>query len=158
MKMLMVCLGNICRSPLAEGILRHRVQNLQPAWFIDSAGTAGYHTGDAPHPLSIKTARHHGIDISHLQARTFEKKDMDRFDRIWVMDRSNYADVQRISGSRWQPGKTDLILNLLYPGEDREVPDPWYGTEKDYHSVFEMLDAACRELVCKFRTPGQIPS
>lgn len=154
----MVCLGNICRSPLAEGILRHQVRELQPAWFIDSAGTAAYHTGEPPHTLSIKVARQHGIDISQQQARTFQKEDMDRFDRIWVMDYSNYIDVQRISGSNWQAGKTDLILNLLYPGENREVPDPWYGTEKDYHTVFAMLDAACRELVRKFTAPGQIPS
>ncbi len=156
--MLMVCLGNICRSPLAEGILWYHTQNLRPPWFIDSAGTAGYHTGEAPHPLSIKVARQHGIDISRQQARAFQPADMDRFDRIWVMDRSNYADLQRCCGNRWQPGKTDLILNLLYPGEDREVPDPWYGTEKDYHTVFAMLDAACRELVRKFNTAGQNPS
>ncbi len=143
----MVCLGNICRSPLAEGILQAKVAEAGLDWEIDSAGTNGYHIGEPPHHLSQKVARENGIDISTQRCRRLVKEDLCLFDRIFVMDTENYEAVKQIARENWNAEKTDRILNLLYPGEDREVPDPWYGTEKDYHLVFDMLDKACGRLV-----------
>jgi protein-tyrosine phosphatase len=96
MKILMVCLGNICRSPLAEGILQHKANAAALNWQVDSAGTAGYHVGNPPHHLSQKVAKHNGIDISHQQCKQFVQEDMLNYDRIYVMDSSNYNDVKRL--------------------------------------------------------------
>lgn len=150
MKILMICLGNICRSPLAEGILQQKADSRGLRWQIDSAGTAGYHVGEPPHHLSQKVAKLNGIDISSQQCRQFAAEDMDDFDRIYVMDVDNYAEVKRMSGRYWQPGKVSLLLDELYPGEKKSVPDPWYGTEKDYHEVFGMIDKACEQIIYKY--------
>ncbi len=147
MKILMVCLGNICRSPLAEGILQHKAQQHGLDWIVDSAGTGGYHNGEPPHRLSQKVARLNGIDISEQCARQFVKEDMELFDRIYVMDSNNYNEVKRISSHLWNEEKTDLLLNALYPGQNRGVPDPWYGTEQGYHEVFEMVSKACDNII-----------
>src|SRR5882757_1648424 len=136
MKILMVCLGNICRSLLAEGILRHKAEQQGLDWEIESAGTGGYHIGEAPHKLSQKVALHNGIDISRQQARQFCKEDMLTFDRIYVMDAENYQEVKRMSKELWDAPKTDLLLNASDPGRNRGVPDPWYGEEDGYHQVF----------------------
>ena len=157
MKILMVCLGNICRSPLAEGILQHKANQAKVGWVVDSAGTANYHVGEPAHHLSQKVAKMNGVNISHERCRQFKKEDMLAFDRIYVMDRSNYADVKRMSRELWDAGKTDLILNELYPGEDREVPDPWYGTEKGYHDVFDMLNKACDRIIEKYKPQTHTP-
>lgn len=150
MKILMVCLGNICRSPLAEGILKQKADRRGLPWEVDSAGTAGYHIGEAPHRLSQKVARLNGVDIASQQCRRFSAKDMVAFDRIYVMDADNYAEVKRISGHHWQNEKVSLLLDELYPGENRNVPDPWYGTEKDYHEVYAMIDKACEQIIQKY--------
>jgi protein-tyrosine phosphatase len=150
MKILMVCLGNICRSPLAEGILQHKADKLGLNWQVDSAGTAGYHVGEPPHKLSIKVAKHNGIDISQQQCRQFVKEDMLRYDKIYVMDGSNYNDVRTTSAELWDESKVDLLLNELYPHQNKNVPDPWYGEEDGYHKVFEMIDKACEEIVKKY--------
>lgn len=142
MKILMVCLGNICRSPLAEGILQSKANEAGLHWTVHSAGTAGYHIGAAPHHLSQKVARLHGIDISTHQGRRFSAADMDHYDLIYVMDAQNYQDVKQIARHNWNESKTLLILNELYPGENRGVPDPWYGTEQGYHEVYTMLSDA----------------
>ena len=147
----MVCLGNICRSPLAEGILQHKAAEAGLDWIIDSAGTAGYHIGEQPHVLSQKVALFNGVDISRQQCRQFVKQDLERFDLIFVMDRDNYAEVKRICGDRWDAGKVSLLLDMLYPGEKKEVPDPWYGTEKDYHLVFDMVNRACEKIIDTYR-------
>jgi protein-tyrosine phosphatase len=147
MKILMVCLGNICRSPLAEGILQHKANALKLNWQVDSAGTAGYHIGEAPHRLSQKVAKQNGIDISQQQCRKFVKEDMLHYDLIYVMDTSNYNDVKNISKELWNEQKVDLLLNELYPGENKSVPDPWYGEEDGYHKVFDMIDKACEKIV-----------
>jgi len=147
MKILMVCLGNICRSPLAEGILQHKANALKLNWQVDSAGTAGYHIGEAPHRLSQKVAKQNGIDISQQQCRKFVKEDILHYDLIYVMDTSNYNDVKNISKELWNEQKVDLLLNELYPGENKSVPDPWYGEEDGYHKVFDMIDKACEKIV-----------
>jgi protein-tyrosine phosphatase len=147
MKILMVCLGNICRSPLAEGILQYKANKMKLNWQVDSAGTAGYHVGEPPHHLSQKVAKQNGIDISKQQCRQFKKEDMLHYDFIYVMDSSNYNDVKRISQELWNEHKVDLLLNELYPGENKNVPDPWYGNEDGYHKVFDMIDKACERIV-----------
>lgn len=150
MKILMVCLGNICRSPLAEGILQYKVNKAGLDWKVDSAGTAGYHVGEPPHHLSQKVARLNGVDISNQCCRQFTKEDMIEFDRVYVMDSANYNDVRRISKELWNPDKTDLLLNELYPQQNRNVPDPWYGTEDGFHKVYDMIDKACDVIIKKY--------
>ena len=150
MRVLMVCLGNICRSPLAEGVLQYQATLAGLDIQVDSAGTAGYHIGEAPHVLSQKVAQMNGIDIGGHRGRQFSKEDMDRYDRIYVMDAENYNDVRRAAGAKWNSSKVDLLLNELYPGENRGVPDPWYGEEDGYHAVYGMVDKACRNIIKKY--------
>jgi len=147
----MVCLGNICRSPLAAGILQHRAKEAGLDWEVDSAGTSTYHIGDPPHKLSQKVARLNGIDISWQRGSQFAKEDMVKFDRIYAMDNDNLAEIKRMSKDLWNAGKTGLILNELFPGEDMDVPDPWYGTEATFHEVYDMLDKACLAIVEKYK-------
>jgi protein-tyrosine phosphatase len=149
MRILMVCLGNICRSPLAEGILKYQADQAGLDLVVDSAGTAGYHIGAPPHILSQKVARLNGIDISGQKGRKFLAADMDVFDRIYVMDSDNYNDVRRIAGEKWNADKVDLLLNELYPGENRSVPDPWYGEEDGFHAVFDMISQANKNIIKK---------
>jgi len=150
MKILMVCLGNICRSPLAEGILQHKADMAGLKWKVDSAGTANYHVGEPPHKLSQKVARMNGLNISQQCCRQFKKDDMLAFDKIYVMDSENYIDVRRISGELWDKEKTDLLLNELYPGKNMGVPDPWYGNEDGYHKVFKLISDACDMIIEKY--------
>jgi protein-tyrosine phosphatase len=150
MKILMVCLGNICRSPLAEGILQDKVRKAGLSWTVESAGTNGSHTGEAPHRLSQKVASLHGIDISGQRARDFHPGDFERFDMIYAMASDVIRDMKYIAGKKFNPGKTDLLMNLVHPGQDRDVPDPWYGPEAGYHEVFHMIDMACEQLVRQY--------
>ncbi len=147
MKVLMVCLGNICRSPLAEGILQHKANAAGLNWQVESAGTSNYHPGDAPHVLSQKVALLNGIDISAQRARQFNKTDFTIYDRIYAMDMDNYEDIKIMSGNLWNESKVDLLLNELYANEDRGVPDPWYGKEDGYHKVFAMISDACDVII-----------
>ncbi len=151
MRILMVCLGNICRSPLAEGVLQHKAWQAGLQWSVESAGTGAWHAGEPPHRLSIKVARVNGIDISKQRARQFVKEDFLQYDFIYVMDGSNYTDVKHISGKLFDEQKIDLLLNELYPGENRAVPDPWYGEEEGYHRVYEMIDKACSRIIDKYK-------
>jgi protein-tyrosine phosphatase len=150
MRILMVCLGNICRSPLAEGILQHKVLQAGLNWVIGSAGTSHYDIGCAPHKLSQKVASLNGIDISRQQCRQFVKEDMLKFDRIYVMDSENYIDVKKISGNLWDEHKVELLMNELQPGRNINVPDPWYGTEEGYHKVYKMISEACDAIIEKY--------
>jgi protein-tyrosine phosphatase len=151
MKILMVCLGNICRSPLAEGILESKVKKLGLAWEVDSAGTNNnYHIGEAPHPLSQKVAMLHSVDISQQCARAFVAEDFDRFDKIYAMSGDILEGMKKIARKKFKTEKTDLLLNEIYPGQNLDVPDPWYGEEPDYHEVFEMIDRACDKIIEKY--------
>ena len=114
MKILMVCLGNICRSPLAEGILDDKIKKAGLNWEIDSAGTGNYHIGEPPHNLSQKVAKQHGIDISKQICRQFKKEDMLEFDKIYAMDKEVYNDIKRMSRDLWNALKTDLLMNEIY--------------------------------------------
>jgi protein-tyrosine phosphatase len=138
MNILMVCLGNICRSPLAEGILRTK---LTTDFYIDSAGTGGWHAGQSPDVRSIETARNYGIDISHQKARKFSVSDFDTFDHIFVMDQSNYKDVLQLAPDAVSKSKVALIL-----GPSKEVPDPYYGGQDGFEKVYHLLDQACEEI------------
>lgn len=149
MKILMVCLGNICRSPLAEGILQQRAWDAGLQWSVESAGTNGYHTGEPPHRLSQKVAKMNGIDISQQRSRRFRPEDLDEFDMIYAMAADVIEEMKWIAGKRFRADKVDLLLNILHPGQDRDVPDPWYGTEPGYHEVFRLIDEACTQLVQK---------
>lgn len=143
----MVCLGNICRSPLAEGILQEKAWRAGLPWSVESAGTNGYHDGEPPHPLSRKVALLNGIDISRQRSRRFRANDFEQFDRIYAMAGDVMEEIRRIAGRRFDPARADLMLNLLHPGRDLDVPDPWGGPESDYHQVYRLLDDACARLV-----------
>lgn len=138
---------------MAEGILQYKANQAGLNWQVDSAGTANYHVGDPPHLLAQKVTKLHGIDISQLRGRQFVKEDMLAFDKIYVMDTNNYRDVKRMSRDLWDEEKTDLLLNEIYPGQNREVPDPWYGTEKDFHLVYAMFDKAADAIISKYGHP-----
>jgi len=143
----MVCLGNICRSPIAEGILQDRAWRAGLAWTVESAGTNGYHDGEPPHPLSRKVALLNGIDIANQRSRRFRADDFDRFDRIYAMAGDVLHEMRRIAGRRFDPARADLLLNILHPGKDLDVPDPWGGPIADYHHAFRLMDEACARLV-----------
>jgi protein-tyrosine phosphatase len=149
MKILMVCLGNICRSPLAEGILQNKISHAGLDWIVDSAGTNGYHIGEAPHPLSQKVARLHNIDISKLKARKFVAEDFDRFDKIYAMAEDVMDEMRRIAKNKFDDNKAELIMNEIFPGENIDVPDPWSGPESGYHHVYKMLDEVCDKIISR---------
>jgi len=153
MKILMVCLGNICRSPLAEGILQQKAEQAGLQWIIDSAGTNGYHIGEAPHKLSQKVALMNGIDISQQKARRFTAADFKHFDKIYALAEDVMEEIKWIAKKDFIPAKIDLLMNELYPGKNMDVPDPWYGPEPGYHEVFELIDAACSKIIEKHRSP-----
>ena len=146
-KIVMVCLGNICRSPLAEGILASKL----PAnkFKVDSAGTGSWHIGHSPDERSILTAKKNKLDISKQKGRQFTADDFDDFDYIFVMDNSNYHDVVELALNNTQKEKVDLILNELFPNENVDVPDPYYGLQNGFDSVYSMLDEACSILAEK---------
>lgn len=147
MKILMVCLGNICRSPLAEGILQKKASEAGLNWLVESAGTNGCHTGQSPHHLSQKVAKKHGVDISAQIARDFTKQDFECYDKIYVMAADVLRDVKHISGSSFYAEKIDYFLNESYPGQNLDVPDPWYGEEDGYDEVYELIDRTCTRIV-----------
>ncbi|MEO6406124.1 MAG: low molecular weight protein-tyrosine-phosphatase [Ferruginibacter sp.] len=149
MKILMVCLGNICRSPLAEGILQHKANEAGLDWIVESAGTNSYHIGEAPHALSQKVASLHGIDISCQVARRFTKNDLQKFDKIYAMAADVMEDIKQLCGNSFDEKKVSLFLNELYPNKNMDMPDPWYGTEPGYHEVFSLTEKTCDIIVKK---------
>ncbi len=151
----MVCLGNICRSPLAEGVLRYKlekagIKNIR----VDSAGTSDYHVGDPPDTRSAQNAKQHGIDISNLCGRQFSVTDFDEFDLIYVMDASNYQNVIRLARNESDKTKVDFLLNAKWPGKNMAVPDPYYGSGDGFEKVFQLVDEACEEIVKRVLSSG----
>ncbi len=140
MKILMVCLGNICRSPLAEGIMQHLADEQGLDWQIDSAGTGGWHVGQGPDHRSVRTARKHGIDISKQICRQFSSSDFDNFDHIYVMDRFNRLDVLAMAPDESAEAKVKLLLG------SKEVPDPYYD-EDMFEPVFELITRGCKDII-----------
>ena len=149
MKILMVCLGNICRSPLAEAILQDKAFKAGLNWSVESAGTNGYHDGEPPHPLSQKVARMNGIDICNQRSRRLVPEDFDRFDKIYALAEDVLFDMRRIARRKFDASKVDLLMNELFPGENLDVPDPWAGPEREYHEAFKLIDAACEKIIEK---------
>lgn len=147
MKVLMVCLGNICRSPLAHGILRDKTSQLN--WEVDSAGTSAFHEGEGPDPRSVAIARKYGVNIRDLVARNFEVNDFDTFDKIYVMDQSNYTNVISLARNSEDKEKVKLILNEIDGSANTEVPDPYYGGDQGFETVYHMLDEATDVIVKK---------
>ena len=137
----MVCLGNICRSPLAEGILKSKIDSNNV--YVDSAGTGHWHIGKKPDPRSIEVAKKHQLDITDQRARQFSKQDFDDFDYIFVMDNSNKKDVLSIARNDSDKEKIHLILNEIFPNENMDVPDPYYGGSEGFQNVYRMLDLSC---------------
>lgn len=147
MKILMVCLGNICRSPMADGLLRAKVKREGLQVEVDSAGTSGFHVGEAPDPRMRATAKSMGFNIDSLSARQFVQEDFDRFDLIYAMDESNRDNILKLARNESDRKKVKLILNETYPGEDMSVPDPYYGGDQGFINVFNMLDEATTKII-----------
>jgi len=148
MKILMVCLGNICRSPLAEGILKNKTKNIENIK-VDSAGIAGYHIGNSPDTRAIQIANEYNINITQQVARQFCKKDFSKYDIIYAMDKSNYSHLVSLAQTKEHRNKIKMILNEVRPGSYESVPDPYYGGDKGFENVFKLLEIACEEIIKK---------
>ncbi|MBM3186661.1 MAG: low molecular weight phosphotyrosine protein phosphatase [Bacteroidetes bacterium] len=151
----MVCLGNICRSPMADGLLRRKVKEHNLNVLVDSAGTANYHVGSQPDHRMIETAKSRGTNIHDLRARQFSKKDFQEFDVIYVMDESNLSNVNQLSAGDNEREKVKLILDELHPNEKRSVPDPYYGSMHDFMDVYDLLDKVTDVIIEKIKN-GEI--
>lgn len=147
----MVCLGNICRSPLAEGIMTSKAQENGLNWEIDSAGTAAYHVGNLPDERSIEVAIKYGIDLSSQRARQFNVSDFREFDVIYAMDTENYNNILNLAKNKEDEEKVKLILNEIEPNSNSSVPDPYYGGDEGFENVYQMLDLACESVVNKYK-------
>ena len=160
----MVCLGNICRSPIAEGVLRHKVKQHGLNWVVASAGTESFHVGEAPHRLSQKICKAHGIDISSFRARKFTREDFEDFDVIYAMANDVYHEIHRIGRRGADMSKVDYFLNELYSlqaakkelefgiwnlefNRDASVPDPYLGTEEDFKQVYDLIEKTCNAII-----------
>lgn len=149
----MVCLGNICRSPMAEGIMQHLIQENGLAWTVDSAGTESYHVGEPPHLFAQKVCKAHGIDISGQRARQFTANDFERFDKIYALAADVQAEIGQVPHRLEDGRKVCLFLNELHPGANESVPDPWYGPEAGYLPVYDLIAKTCRAIVAKQANP-----
>ena len=145
----MVCLGNICRSPLAEGILKEKVRRRGLSWQVDSAGTGYWHTGEGPDPRSVAIAKMNGIDISGQRARQVRPADLEAFDLIFAMDTENYRDLCNMATGPGLEQKIHLIMDMVHPGKRQSVPDPYYD-DAGFAGVFRMIDQACERIVEKW--------
>lgn len=145
----MVCLGNICRSPLAEGILKSKLP--ESGFFVDSAGTANYHIGRQPDHRSIETAKKYGVDITYQRGRQFVVSDFDDFDYIYAMDSTNFNDIISLSRNINDASKIKLILDELTDVDTADVPDPYYGGSQGFENVYRILDSACNIIANKLK-------
>ncbi|MGJ8745969.1 low molecular weight protein-tyrosine-phosphatase [Polaribacter sp.] len=146
-KVLMVCLGNICRSPLAEGILQSKVN--ADTVFVDSAGTGAYHIGNQPDQRSIDVAATYGLNIKNQRARKFVVQDFEEFDIIYAMDESNYYNILSLARNKDDEKKVQLILNEIHPTKNLSVPDPYHGGNQGFINVYKMLEEACAVIANK---------
>lgn len=153
MRILAVCLGNICRSPLAHGLFQREIDRRGLDWTVDSAGTGAYHRGDPPDPRSIQVASTHGIDISGQRARQLTAADLTRFDKVVVMDATNYRDARELARTDDERDKIELIMNYAEPGRNGQVPDP-YWDDDGFAGVYDMLERAVVRFV-EAQTTGE---
>ena len=151
MRILMVCLGNICRSPIAEGILLHKVQQRGLQWQIASAGTESYHIGEPPHRLSQSICLQHGIDISGQRAVQLRAADFDKYDILYAMAKDVYDEMRSIAGPDGEMSKVKLFLNELQPGSNASVPDPYYGGADGFELVYDLIDRTCDAIIEKYK-------
>jgi len=147
MKILFVCTGNICRSPMAEGLLRHKLKHAGVKAIVDSCGFEPFHVGDHPDSRAVAVSRKNGINISGHIARLFTEKDFDRFDHIYVMDASHYYHVKALARNNSDMLRVDYLMNLLIPGKNIAVDDPWYHDITAFERAFSKIDAACEEII-----------
>lgn len=150
MRILFVCLGNICRSPMAEGILKAKAATKGLNWTIESAGTESYHIGEPPHRFSQKICRENGIDISAQRARIFTASDLGQWDKIYALASDVLREIQKIGGRRGDYSNVMLFLEELYPGRKNSVPDPWYGDESGYVRVYDLIEETCEAIIQKY--------
>ena len=148
MKILMVCLGNICRSPLAEGIMQNKIDEHSLDWIVDSAGTGSWHVGELPDSRSVEVALKYGINITNQRARQFRASDLQEFDVVFAMDSSNYQNILKMAKTPEEEQKVEMIMNRLQPGFNQNVPDPYYDND-GFEQVFRMLDEACEKVIEK---------
>ncbi len=142
----MICLGNICRSPMAEGIMRSKIEKNNLTAKVDSCGTANYHVGDYPDYRAQSTMKKHGIDISAHLGRQFQMDDFDTFDLIYTMDQNNFNHIFSLARNDAEQKKVKMIMNEVFPGENRDVPDPYYGTNEGFEETYKLLDLACEKI------------
>jgi protein-tyrosine phosphatase len=150
LKVLMVCLGNICRSPIAHGLLQYKSDKLKLGWEVDSAGTSGYHEGELPDSRSVACMKKHGIDITYQHSRPISTDDLQRFDLIYVMDSSNYRDVTNLARNEEELYKIKLIMSEVYADKVPDVPDPYYGGDHGFENVYKMLDKATDRIIERY--------
>lgn len=150
MRVLMVCLGNICRSPIAEGVLQNKAHLAGLNWTVDSAGTLDFHAGSAPHPLSQKVALMNGIDIGHQKARPLVNDDFKNYDLLFAMDNTILADMKRIAGNLFDSSKVKLFLDELHPGSSQNLTDPYYGPESGFHEVYDLIEQTCDKIIANY--------
>lgn len=156
-KLLMVCHGNICRSPLAKFLMIKKLEERKITGYeVDSAGTSGYHAGEAPDARTIANAQTHGVDVSTNRARQFKSTDFKTFDRIYVMDSANYSDIMLLADTEEDRSKVKLFLDAAHPGSNDSVPDPWYGGPEGFEKVYNIIDKAAGNIADKIKK-GELP-
>ena len=147
MKILFVCLGNICRSPIAEGVLTELAKQHHLSWQIASAGTESFHIGEQPHRYSQQVCKENSIDISHQRAAQFSKEDLQQYDLIYTMSTDVYNILKKICGSSFDSNKVRLFLEELYPSQNLSIKDPWYGELEGYYEVYEEIRKGCLAII-----------
>lgn len=156
MKILMVCLGNICRSPLADGMLRHMLEQEGITHVtVDGCGTSGHHEGEQPDSRMMQTAHEKGLDISYLRSRPLTENDLNEFDIIYAMDESNKRNILKLDTAKGNDHKVKIFLNELYPGENIEVPDPYFGGQQGFEHVYDLVERTCNVIIEKIKS-GEI--
>jgi protein-tyrosine phosphatase len=154
MKILFVCIGNICRSPIAEGVLQHKCNQLNLNWTIDSVGTHNYHVGEKPHTSSQQICKENGIDISNQKARQFTKSDFEKFDIIYALATDVQQTLFSKASTEEEKQKIKLLLDELYDTKGKSVKDPWYGEYDGYIDVFDEIELACEAIIKEYYTPA----
>lgn len=150
MNVLFVCLGNICRSPIAEGVLRHLAKEAGSSWRIQSAGLESYHIGNPPHRFSIEVCAENKIDISMQRARKFSTDDIERFDKVYALSADVFVEIGILAGKKMDTRKVILFLDELNETSGRSVKDPWYGDKDGYYEVFDEIEKCCRAIFHKY--------
>jgi protein-tyrosine phosphatase len=147
MKILFVCLGNICRSPIAEGVFKQLCEQEKIDCFVESAGTQSYHVGESPHRYSILVCNEKGIDITQQRAAKFKVEDIVHYDKIYALANDVYDEIKNICGDKFDENKIELFLNQAYPNKNRSVKDPWYGNLDGYYEVFDEIKLGCKAIL-----------